>query len=69
MVAGVQWRVYLPDGHVSDWPGMAAAYVRNVAADADVSQDWVTVLEAPNTSFTVTTQARAHLLTAGSVCR
>lgn len=54
--AGVQWKVYLPAGPVDTWPLAEEPYKRNVAAAADVPEDWVSILEAPNTSFSVTTQ-------------
>ena len=55
--AGVQWVVHVPDGVSSAWPELQGPYIKNVAAAAGVPEDWVTVLEAPNATFTVATEA------------
>ncbi|KAK9799713.1 hypothetical protein WJX73_002303 [Symbiochloris irregularis] len=56
LVPAVQWTVSVPGGNPAAWSSSQTAYLHNVASAAGVAPQWVTILQAPNTSFTVTTQ-------------
>lgn len=52
----MQWTVIVPGGNPAAWASSQTAYLHNVASAAGVPPQWVSILQAPNDTFTVTTQ-------------